>query len=210
MRRPPDLGLFVVLEGIDGAGKSTQVRWLGETLAAAGIPHVISREPTDGPYGRRLRESATLGRLAPEEELATFLADRREHVSQLILPNLAQGKVVVLDRYYFSTAAYQGARGFNWREIIKQNEVFAPEPDILLWFELPPEVSQERIGARGDSANAFEQLGTLRAVAEIYAQLAFNQPYVRALDSRRSPSELRLEVWSAVTQCARALSRPMH
>ena len=119
MKRLPDSGLFIVLEGIDGAGKSTQIRCLTEKLAASGRPPVVSREPTDGPHGRRLRESATRGRLSAEEELATFLADRREHVSNLILPSLAAGKVVVLDRYYFSTAAYQGARGFDWREIVR-------------------------------------------------------------------------------------------
>ena len=207
MKRPPDHGLFVVLEGIDGAGKSTQARWLSESLAVAHIPHVISREPTDGPHGRRLRESATQGRLDPAEELATFLADRREHLSQLILPSLAEGKIVVLDRYYFSTAAYQGARGFDWREIVRQNEVFAPEPDLLLWFELPPEISQERIRVRGDHANAFEQLGTLRAVAEIYAQLAIGRRYVQPLDSRRSPEALRNEVWSAVLSAAEDAGR---
>ncbi len=208
MKRPPDSGLFIVLEGIDGAGKSTQVRWLGERLAVAGIPHVVSREPTDGPHGRRLRESATRGRLAPAEELATFLADRRAHVAELILPALVLGKVVVLDRYYFSTAAYQGARGFDWREIVRQNEAFAPEPDLLLWFKLPAEVSQDRIGARGDHANAFEQLETLRSVADIYAQLAVERPYVHLLDSRRSPEILRDEVWSAVTACAAQKGRP--
>lgn len=194
MKRPPDSGRFVVLEGIDGAGKSTQIRWLQEQLAAAGVPHVVSREPTDGPHGRRLRESATRGRLAPEAELAAFLADRREHVADLILPSLAAGKVVVLDRYYFSTAAYQGARGFDWREILRQNEEFAPEPDLLFWFDLPPEISQERIGGRGEAANDFERLDSLRAVAAIYAEIARDRPYVHRLDARKPAAELSEEI----------------
>lgn len=198
MKRPPDSGLFIVLEGIDGAGKSTQLRWLGEELAAQGVAHVVSREPTDGPHGRRLRESATCGRLPPEEELATFLADRREHVVDLILPSLAAGMVVVLDRYYFSTAAYQGARGFDWREILRRNEEFAPEPDLLFWFDLPPEVSQVRIGGRGEPVNDFERLESLRAVAGIYTEIARERRYVHRLDAGKPAAVLRDEIWEVV------------
>lgn len=200
MKRPVDAGLLVVLEGIDGAGKSTQIRWLAERLAAAGVAHVISREPTDGPHGRRLRESATRGRLAPEEELALFLADRQEHVDDLILPALVAGKVVVLDRYYFSTAAYQGARGFDWQEILRCNEAFAPEPDLLFWFDLPPAVSQERIGNRGDAVNAFEKLDALKSVATLYAKIVQDRPYVHRLDARQPAAELRSEIWRVVAQ----------
>lgn len=188
----------MVLEGIDGSGKSTQSRWLTERLAGAGVPLVVSREPTDGPHGRRLRESATRGRLNPSEELATFLEDRREHVAGLILPSLVAGKVVVLDRYYFSTAAYQGARGFDWREILRTNEEFAPEPDLLFWFDLPPEMSQERIGVRGEAVNDFERLDSLRAVAGIYAEIARDLPYVYRLDARNPATDLRDEIFGVV------------
>lgn len=199
MKRPADAGLFVVLEGVDGAGKSTQIRGLADRLAAAGVSHVISREPTDGPHGRRLRESGTRGRLPPDEELATFLADRRQHVTELILPALAAGKVVVLDRYYFSTAAYQGARGFDWADILRRNEEFAPEPDIVFWLELPAEVSQERIGVRGEAANDFERIESIRAVAGIYAQLAGRYDCFHRLDARRPPAELLDEMWRVIS-----------
>lgn len=198
MKRPADAGVLVVLEGVDGAGKSTQIRGLAERLTAAGVPHVISREPTDGPHGRRLRDSATRGRLPPEEELATFLADRRQHVTELILPALAAGQVVVLDRYYFSTAAYQGARGFDWQDILRRNEEFAPEPDILFWLELSPEVSQERIGVRGEAVNDFERVESLRAVADIYAQLAGRYAFFHRLDARRPATELLREMWRVI------------
>lgn len=198
MKRPADSGLFVVLEGIDGTGKSTQIRGLADRLSQAGVPHVVSREPTDGPHGRRLRESAARGRLSAEEELATFLADRREHVAELILPSLAAGKVVVLDRYYFSTAAYQGARGFDWREILRANEEFAPEPDLLFWFDLTPKLSQERIGIRGEGVNDFERLDSLRSVAAIYREIARTQPYVYRVDARKEPAALGEEIWREV------------
>ncbi len=198
MKRPPDAGLLVVFEGIDGAGKSTQIRGLAARLAADQVPHVMSREPTDGPHGRRLRASATLGRLPPELELVTFLADRQEHVDALILPALAAGKVVVLDRYYFSTAAYQGARGFDWRDILRRNEAFAPEPDVVFWFDLSPEASQQRIGGRGEAVTAFEQLESLRQVADIYAAIAKTRPFVHRLDATRPAADLIEEIWELV------------
>src|SRR5687767_11083693 len=110
-------GLFIVIEGIDGTGKSTQAKRLGEWFLAQGREVVLSREPTDGPWGKKLRDSAATGRLSPQDELQYFLNDRREHVEEKIQPALAGGKVVILDRYYFSTMAYQGARGFDPAEI---------------------------------------------------------------------------------------------
>src|SRR6266550_1777 len=111
MSQSPPPGFLLVLEGIDGAGKSTLLHKLAEYCAGRGLAVVVSKEPTDGPWGRKLRESAQSGRLSLEEELELFLKDRAEHVKGLILPALSEGKVVLLDRYYLSTAAYQGARG---------------------------------------------------------------------------------------------------
>ena len=106
-------GLFIVLEGIDGTGKSSHAKRLASYFSSLGREVVLSREPTDGPWGRKLRDSASTGRLEPAEELEYFLRDRREHVEKLIRPALAEGKVVILDRYYFSTMAYLGARAFD-------------------------------------------------------------------------------------------------
>src|SRR5689334_18751024 len=117
-------GFLLVIEGIDGAGKSTLQRQLAEWCRGAGLQVITSREPTDGPHGRALRESARSGRLALQDELDLFLKDRREHVETLIRPALERGDVVILDRYYFSTAAYQGARGLDPAEIIQANEAF--------------------------------------------------------------------------------------
>ena len=90
---PPYPGFFAVFEGIDGAGKSTQARRLGERLTARGERVVLSREPTMGRWGKQLRESAQTGRRSIEEELELFLKDRREHVNELILPRLREGCV---------------------------------------------------------------------------------------------------------------------
>lgn len=164
-------GLFIVIEGIDGTGKSTQVRRLGEWLTRQGREVVLSREPTDGPWGRKLRESASTARLSPGDELECFLNDRRQHVEELIKPSLAAGKVVILDRYYFSTMAYQGARGFDPGEIRRRNEAFAPVPDLLLILDLDVNAALERIGGRGDTANEFEKRENLERCREIFLSL---------------------------------------
>ncbi|HEX5791458.1 MAG TPA: dTMP kinase [Luteolibacter sp.] len=175
-------GILIVVEGIDGTGKSTQVKRLGQWLRERGHDVVLSREPTDGPWGRKLRESATTGRMAPEDELDCFLKDRRQHVEELIAPALAAGKTVLLDRYYFSTMAYQGARGLDPDEIRRRNEVFAPKPDLLLILDLDPAASHRRIGQRGDTTNEFEQLESLKRCREIFLSLT-NEPFAHLIDT---------------------------
>ena len=175
-------GLFIVLEGIDGTGKSTQARKLGEWFESRGREVVLSREPTDGPWGTKLRESAATGRLSPQDELQYFLNDRRQHVEEKIAPALAEGKVVILDRYYFSTMAYQGARGFDPVEIRRMNEGFAPQPDVLLILDLDVDTAHQRIGHRGDSTNEFEQRESLERCRAIFLTLK-DEPFVRVIDS---------------------------
>jgi dTMP kinase len=177
-------GILVVFEGIDGAGKSTQVRRLTHSLRELGVPFRVDREPTDGPHGRRLRASATLGRLTAEEELELFILDRKEHVAGFIEPGLAAGEAVILDRYYFSNAAYQGSRGLDWREILRRNECFAPAPDVLLLLDLSIDVSSERIQSRGEGGTEFEKRNVLERCSEIYAQI--QHPALRRVDARQS------------------------
>ncbi len=182
-------GLFIVLEGIDGTGKSTQAVRLGEWFSRAGHEVLLSREPTDGPWGRKLRESAATGRLSPDEELECFLEDRRQHVRELIEPALREGKVVILDRYYFSTMAYQGARGFDPAEIRRRNEAFAPVPDLLLILDLDVDTALARIGARGDTANDFEKRDNLERCRAIFLSLA-DEPFARVIPSGESADEV--------------------
>jgi dTMP kinase len=185
--------MLIVLEGIDGTGKSTQSRMLAEWFRGQGREVVASREPTDGPHGRRLRESAASGRLSPEEELELFLRDRREHVDTLIAPALAAGKVVILDRYYFSTMAYQGARGFDPAEIRRRNEAFAPLPDHLFVLDLDLDTALSRIGTRGDTANAFEARESLARCREIFLALA-DEPFVHLIDSKAPLEEVQRRI----------------
>ncbi|MCP5520537.1 MAG: dTMP kinase [Verrucomicrobiales bacterium] len=194
-------GFLLVIEGIDGAGKSTQANALAHTLADRGLDVVQTREPTDGPWGRRIRESATTGRMTPQEELNAFIQDRKQHVAELIRPGLAEGKVVVMDRYYFSTVAYQGARGLDPAELLRLNESFAVEPDLLVVIDLPAEVGLKRVGHRDGAGNEFETLTQLTRSREIFRSL--QKSYLVELDGTLSPDTLRAEMLAAFHRAAR-------
>lgn len=195
----PD-GLFIVIEGIDGTGKSTQAKRLGEWFTAQGREVVLSREPTAGPWGKKVRESADTGRLSPEDELLYFLNDRRQHVDELIAPALAAGKVMILDRYYFSTMAYQGARGFDPVAIRLKNEEFAPVPDLLIVMDLDVDTALGRIGARGDTANEFEKRENLERCREIFLSLQA-ESFVRVINASGTPDEVAAQVLAVVGHC---------
>ncbi|MDX1680354.1 MAG: dTMP kinase [Akkermansiaceae bacterium] len=192
-------GTFIVIEGIDGTGKSTQAKRLGEWYEAQGREVVLSFEPTKGPWGTKLRESMTAGRLNAEEELELFIKDRRQHVEELIQPALDAGKVVILDRYYFSTMAYQGARGFDPQAIRERNEAFAPRPDLLLILDLDVDTAHRRIGRRGDSTNEFEQRDTLTKCREIFLSLK-DEDFVRVIDSNAEMDVVTSRIREAVSR----------
>lgn len=180
-RRRVQGGLLVVVEGVDGVGKSTLLQRLAEFCESAGYEWVRSREPTDGSWGRKIRSTSETGRLSLEEELELFVRDRQEHVEQLIRPALERGSVVLLDRYYFSTAAYQGARGANPEAILEANERFAPRPDLVLLLDCDPVVTLERIRSRGSAPDAFEHLEALQAVRRIF--LSIRRPGIWVVDA---------------------------
>lgn len=176
---PP--GFLLVVEGLDGSGKSTLMRELESECRAAGRVCCCSREPTQGEWGLKLRESARQGRLSLEEELDLFVRDRAEHVRALITPALSRGEVVILDRYYFSNAAYQGARGADPAGILERNEAFAPQPDLVLLLDCDPDCSLRRIQSRGNQPDAFEKRESLARVRQIY--LSIQRPYIHVLDA---------------------------
>ncbi|HEX4461391.1 MAG TPA: dTMP kinase [Polyangia bacterium] len=191
-------GILVAFEGIDGAGKTTQAGLLEDWLRPTGIEVVRTKEPTNGPWGKRLRASASTGRLSPDEELHAFLEDRREHVAQLINPALDAGKIVIVDRYYFSTAAYQGARGQDPAELLRINEAFAPKPDLLVLLQIETPVAMERIRMRGELDNAFEREEDLKKSARIFDSL--DAPYLLKLDGTRARQAIADDIAAAMRQ----------
>jgi dTMP kinase len=165
-------GFFVVLEGIDGAGKSLQAARLAGALRAGGENVVATREPTDGPFGRRYRAWARGEREASASEvLSLFVEDRREHVACVIAPALAAGRVVICDRYVASTRAYQAAAGVDPAEIDRALAACpAPTPDLALWLRLPVTSALARLG--GAALERFEHAELLARVDAVYATLS--------------------------------------
>lgn len=194
-------GHLFVLEGIDGTGKTTLSHMLAERLVREGYAVELTREPSDGVWGRRIRESfLASARLGLQEECALFLLDRKDHVTQVILPSLRSGKVVVCDRYYFSTMAYQGARGANVEEIRIENEQIAPVPDMVFYLQLKPERALQRIQElRGDIPNNFESLEYLRKVAAIFDAMDF--PFFRCIDADRPLNAVLQDILREVMSC---------
>ena len=186
--------MFIVFEGIDGTGKSTQVNLLAAALREQGREVVTSKEPTDGPHGTRLRQSADTGRLSPQEELDLFHLDRKEHIANLIEPSLERGAVVILDRYFFSTMAYQGVRGFDPLEIRRINEEFAPLPDHVFILELDLDTALDRIGVRDGEANEFEQRESLQKCHEVFA--ALDDDFIHRVDAGQTPERVHERVLS--------------
>ena len=169
-------GLLIAVEGIDGAGKTSVAALLAQYCGERGIACALSKEPTSLKWGRELRRSASTGRLTLEDELALFRKDREMHVAGTIRPALEQRHVVIVDRYYWSTAAYQGARGADPAAIIADHESFAPRPDVFLLLDVPVEQGLERIRRRGDEPNAFEKASALEKARHIFLDLAASSP----------------------------------
>jgi dTMP kinase len=184
-------GCLIALEGVDGAGKSTQAMRLAATLARFGHLVLLTQEPTFGPVGLRLREYLAGGRryLTPAEELALFQDDRREHVAKTIRPALEKGWTVITDRYYYSSAAYQGALGIDPAEILADSELFAPRPDLVVIFTLPLDLAlTRRFEARGEDFQVSEVPAYLEKVAALYN--TFRGPHLKRLDASGSAAQV--------------------
>jgi dTMP kinase len=179
-------GVLIVIDGIDGTGKTTQAKRLLEKLRKGGFDAVYFREPSDTPWGLEIkRKAARPGSLSPEEELTLFQKDRMENVEKNIKPALRAGKVVVLDRYYFSTMAYQGARGID-PEMIKQlNESFVVRPDLVFILDILPSEGLRRIEKnRPNLEEHFEKEDYLVKVREIFRSIEGKN--IHHLDASRS------------------------
>ena len=198
-------GLLIVFEGIDGSGKSTQVQLLKNRLREMRLPFRSFREPTRGKWGKKIRQKARrAGSLTPEQELELFLRDRRENVRRNLRPALAAKKIVLLDRYYFSTIAYQGARGIDPDKIRAANEEFAVIPDLVFILDLDPRKGLGRIEGRSVREAHFEQEERLVKVREIFLGLK-GRMFVH-LDGGLPADELGRKIFSRVLPLIRKVS----
>ena len=196
-------GCFVVLEGLDGVGKSTQVALLAAWLEAAELPHVVVREPGGTPLGEAIRE-LVLARtdldVSPASELLLMLAARAALVRDVIRPALVAGQIVVADRFSLSTLAYQGhARGLGVERVRAALDVATGglQPDLYVLLDLSLQESAQR-RRRGDrpGPDRIEREGEAfrRQVRDAYLALARAEPDVELLDAEGTPEEVHARI----------------
>ena len=196
-------GRFIVMEGIDGSGKTTQIRYLCQALAKAGIEAVSTFEPTDGPIGSLIREMLAGSLPADQRTIASlFAADRTDH---LVNPDTGirslvdQGKVVVCDRYYFSSYAYH-AQHIDMDWVIQANSLNADilTPTATLFIDVAPDRCLGRIQRRGGTLEIYEKIDIMKAVRANYFK-AFEklkgQETVIIIDGSGTPEQVAERVW---------------
>lgn len=194
-------GKFITLEGIDGAGKSTQLAWIVELLQRAGLSAVVTREPGGTPLGEQLRALLLDKSISmhPETEALLMFAARREHLDKVILPALAQGQWVISDRFTDASFAYQsGGRGLDSGKlaILEQWVQGTLQPDLTLYFDVPVEVGRQRV-SQGGSMDRFEQeqADFFQRVRTAYLGRARQFPdRIKLIDSSQSLAEVKAVV----------------
>ncbi|HQH50557.1 MAG TPA: dTMP kinase [Candidatus Cloacimonadota bacterium] len=190
-------GLFVTFEGIEGSGKSTQMKMLAEKLEELGRPLLLTREPGGPPIAESIRAlllDPGNKEMLRETELLLYSASRAQHTGQWILPALRQGKIVLCDRYYDSTIAYQGAarnQNLDFIAVLTRFSTFNTVPDITFLLDLPVEEGFARIGHRKLDRLEQEDRSFHERVRQQYLLLAKEQPgrFV-VLDATLPPQEL--------------------
>ncbi len=200
------MGMFIVMEGIDGAGKSTQAKLLAEWFEEQGYETVLTKEPTDTAFGKLIRRLVLTGgregiidgaRISHEAEALLFAADRAEHVHKLIKPSVEAGKVVISDRYFYSSLAYQWARGLDLGWLVDLNR-FAIRPDLTVLLDLPVKESMKRINGRSIKTE-FDKIAELqKKVRENYLQLAKRFPEVRIVNALADVEDIHNDIVALV------------
>jgi dTMP kinase len=200
------VGVFIVLEGIDGAGKSTQAKLLKIWFEERGYEVVLTKEPTDTAFGRLIRRLVLTGgregiidgaKISHEAEALLFAADRAEHVDKLIRPALESGKVVISDRYFYSSLAYQWARGLDLEWLIDLNR-FAIRPDLVLLLDLPVKESMKRLKSRSIKSE-FDRIYELqRKVRENYLKLAERFREIKIVNALDDVEEVHRQIVALV------------
>jgi dTMP kinase len=204
-------GKFITFEGIDGSGKSTQLRMLASELRYQGFDVLTTMEPGGTPLGRRLRESflETEENVAPLAELLLFAADRAQHVNFLVKPALSEGKIVISDRFADATAAYQGAgRGFTEKTVSQIIKLATDglKPDLTLFFDISVDKAILRTNARPDNETVKNRMDTetsefYERVRAAYLKIAETEKKrFRVIDANGPVEEIKTKVLEIVTE----------
>lgn len=192
---------FIVIEGIDGAGTTTQTEHLAAAFQARGQAVLATREPTDGPLGRLIRDRLRTGDADPHTMALLFTADRLDHLRNTIVPAINAGTVVLSDRFAFSTFAYQGL--LTGEPFVRAISASVRRPDVTILLRVAPETAWARLQRRfaaGAVPDVFERLSFLRDVAALYDRLAAAADHpVRVIDGERPINEVTEAVLAALT-----------
>jgi len=202
-------GRFIVFEGLDGAGTTTQSRLLAERIGGGGRTVHVGHQPSDGPVGQLIRQilagrAATTqadGRLAVVDERVMallFAADRLDHLSSQIEPRLSRGEDVVLDRYALSSLAYQGATVSH--DFIGQVNRYARKPDLTIFLYVPAAVAFERVKMRSSRLERYETPAQLSAIEREYSRQVGTLASVVSVDGTRPIPEVAEACYAAVVQ----------
>jgi len=196
-------GYLIAIEGIDGVGKTTQSGELKKRLETLGYRVVLLKEPTNSEYGRQIRNISLHNNehfRNPERECKLFIEDRKIDVKKNILPNLENGNIVIMDRYYYSNMAYQGVLGLVPEDIKQKNERIAPIPQIVFIMDILPSIGVDRIiNKRKEKTNSYERIDYLEKVREYFLNMR-KYPNVRIIegDGSRSIQEVTDEMFSEI------------
>jgi dTMP kinase len=186
-------GVLIVFEGIDGAGKSTQAEIILKKLDGRGYSVVYFREPSDSKWGQEIKKKAQFAdSLTPEEELELFQKDREENVKNNLRPSLERKDIVILDRYYFSTIAYQGAKGIDPESIRERNEAFAVRPDLVFVLDVAAGQGLYRIEDRGQKDMLFEREEYLVKVRQLFK--SFKGDNIYHIDAAKSVEHIAEQI----------------
>lgn len=194
---------YIVFEGIDGAGKTTQASLLRERLRALDCTAISLTEPTYGKYGRMVREHMTKGDdISVERQRELFTLDRRQHVEQKIKPLLQfvrqnDSFVIIQHRYYLSAPAYQADGEAEMLALLREQQSFAPKPDIVFLLDLPPELAMDRLKERVGGKSLFEKPATLKKVRDRYLFLVNEgSEHIEIIDAVAAKDEVSESVLS--------------
>jgi len=182
-----------VLEGIDGSGKTTIAQLLSRKLEEQGIPNIITAEPRYQEYKEILAQLDPSEKTTPYIEALLFAADRLKHAEKVIIPSIKEGRVVICDRYYFSSLAYQGAQGVPLAWIYELNK-YVPRPDIAFYLDIEPEEGLRRVGKSRDKRTKFEKLELLKKAREIYRTLSSSGELILIDVMNKSPDQIVREI----------------
>lgn len=191
-------GVLIVIDGIDGAGKTTQVSMLQDRLQEAGLSVLTSKEPTTGSWGQKIRATAYGERMSVEDEVAAFIEDRKEHLATKVVPALDAGAVVILDRYYYSTLAYQGLRIDDIAPLVEPVTTAARRPDLGIVLDCDPRLAVGRIIDRDGKQNSFESTEDLTKIRAIFSGLVASNSEMRTVPSAGSIESIHAEVLALV------------